>query len=58
MSLYANAEALLREVGEQVRAGQPIAAAGASGGNPETGLYFEIRYRGRPLNPLAWVKTQ
>lgn len=57
MSLYANNETLLREVGEQTPAGQPIAVAGASGGNAQTGLYFEIRFRGRPLNPLAWVKT-
>jgi septal ring factor EnvC (AmiA/AmiB activator) len=28
---------------------------GATGGNPETGLYFELRFQGKPLDPLAWV---
>lgn len=55
MSLYANNEALFRQVGEMVKAGDPIAAVGATGGNPETGLYFELRFQGKPFDPLAWV---
>jgi septal ring factor EnvC (AmiA/AmiB activator) len=31
-----------------------IAMAGNSGGNPETGLYFEMRYQSRPFDPLTW----
>jgi septal ring factor EnvC (AmiA/AmiB activator) len=56
MSLYGNNETLLRRVGDQVEGGAAVAAVGASGGNPETGLYFEIRFRGRPVDPLSWVK--
>ncbi len=56
MSLYGNNETLLRRVGDEVESGAAVAAVGASGGNPETGLYFEIRFRGRPVDPLSWVK--
>ena len=56
MSLYGNNETLLRRVGDEVEGGTTVAAVGASGGNPETGLYFEIRFRGRPVDPLSWVK--
>jgi len=56
MSLYGNNETLLRRVGDEVDGGATVAAVGASGGNPETGLYFEIRFRGRPVDPLSWVK--
>jgi murein hydrolase activator len=55
MSLYANNDALFRQVGELVKAGDPIAAVGATGGNPETGLYFELRFQGKPFDPLTWA---
>jgi septal ring factor EnvC (AmiA/AmiB activator) len=55
MSLYGNNEALLRQVGDETRAGDAIAATGNSGGNPESGLYFELRYQGKPFDPLPWV---
>lgn len=56
MSLYGNNESLLREVGQNVTAGAEIAVAGASGGNRESGLYFEMRFRGKPIDPAAWVR--
>ena len=56
MSLYSNNESLYKQVGERVRAGEAIASVGNSGGQPETGLYFEMRHRSRPVNPLQWVK--
>jgi septal ring factor EnvC (AmiA/AmiB activator) len=55
MSLYANNDGLLRKVGESVRSGDPIAHVGASGGNVESGLYFELRRDGKPFDPLGWV---
>jgi septal ring factor EnvC (AmiA/AmiB activator) len=55
MSLYANNEALLSQVGERVRGGDPIARVGASGGQAESGLYFELRRDGKPFDPLKWV---
>ncbi|MGY6587276.1 MAG: murein hydrolase activator EnvC family protein [Wenzhouxiangella sp.] len=55
MSLYAHAEALLRDVGDWVRPGDVIATVGNSGGVPESGLYFELRRDGRPVDPAAWL---
>jgi septal ring factor EnvC (AmiA/AmiB activator) len=58
MTLYANAEALLKQVGEMIRGGDTIATVGNSGGNAESGLYFEMRHAGKPFDPLTWVKLR
>lgn len=55
MSLYAHNESLLADVGEWVRAGQPIATVGASGGSATPGVYFELRREGRPVDPAGWL---
>jgi septal ring factor EnvC (AmiA/AmiB activator) len=55
MSLYAYNEGLLRQVGENVRAGDPVAQVGASGESTDSGLYFELRRDGKPFDPLRWV---
>jgi septal ring factor EnvC (AmiA/AmiB activator) len=55
MSLYAYNDGLLRQVGERVRAGDSIAAVGASGGAADSGLYFELRRDGKPFDPMPWV---
>jgi septal ring factor EnvC (AmiA/AmiB activator) len=55
MSLYGNNETVFRQVGEAVRGGDVVAAVGNSGGNPESGLYFELRHQGTPLDPMGWV---
>ena len=55
MSLYGNNESLLKQVGAETRAGDTIAATGNSGGNPDSGLYFELRYQGKPFDPIPWV---
>jgi len=58
MSLYGNNEALYKRVGEPIRGGEPIGAVGASGGNADSGLYFELRHQGRPLDPLDWINIR
>ncbi len=58
LSIYANNESLLKELGDAVAPGEPIATTGSSGGNEETGLYFEMRHLGRPFDPLRWVKLK
>jgi septal ring factor EnvC (AmiA/AmiB activator) len=58
LSIYANSESLLKQVGDTVGAGETIATTGASGGNEETGLYFEMRHLGRAFDPLRWVKLK
>ena len=56
LTVYGNNDALFKSNGEQVVAGEVLAAAGDSGGNPEPGLYFEIRHQGRPVDPLDWIR--
>jgi len=56
MSLYSNNESLYKQVGERVQPGDAIATVGNSGGQPDPGLYFEMRHQSRPVNPLLWVK--
>jgi murein hydrolase activator len=58
LSIYANNESLLKELGDAVAPGEPIATTGSSGGNEETGLYFEMRHLGRAFDPLRWVKLK
>jgi septal ring factor EnvC (AmiA/AmiB activator) len=56
MSLYAFNQSLYKFVGDWVDAGTVIATAGQSGGQPETGLYFGIRKKGKPVNPEKWCR--
>ncbi|QID18491.1 peptidoglycan DD-metalloendopeptidase family protein [Nitrogeniibacter mangrovi] len=55
LTVYGNNEALFKSTGERVLAGDIIASVGDSGGNPESGLYFEIRHKGRPVDPMDWI---
>ena len=54
MSLYGNNQAVLRQVGDSVKAGDAIASVGNSGGNEANGLYYELRRQSRPFDPLSW----
>ena len=55
MSLYANNESLLREVGDWIEPGSVISTVGTSPLNGE-GLYFEIRKDGKAMDPAVWLK--
>jgi septal ring factor EnvC (AmiA/AmiB activator) len=56
LSLYSNNESLYKQVGDSVRAGDIIATVGNTGGQEEPGLYFELRLKGQPFDPMSWVK--
>lgn len=58
LTVYGNNETLLAQVGERVEAGAVVAAVGNTGGNPDAGLYFEVRVQGRPVDPLTWVAAR
>ena len=58
LSIYGNNESLLKQVGQSIKGGETIATAGNSGGNPESGLYFELRHQGQPLDPLKWASLK
>jgi len=55
MSLYGNNETLLKQVGDTLNKGDTVAAVGNSGGNETSGLYFELRHEGKPLDPGPWI---
>jgi murein hydrolase activator len=56
MSLYGHNQALLKQAGDNVDAGETIALLGQSGGQNYPNLYFEIRHKGQPVNPSSWLK--
>jgi len=58
LSVYGNNQSLLRQAGEDARAGEVIATAGSSGGNPESGLYFELRHQGQVFDPMKWINSR
>lgn len=55
MSMYGNNETLLRDVGDQVEAGETIGTASAPTG-VNTGVYFELRKDGKPVDPRSWLR--
>ena len=56
MSLYGHNQALLKQAGDYVEQNEPIALVGQSGGQSTAGLYFEIRYKGKTVNPARWCR--
>lgn len=55
MSLYAHQQSLFKNKGDSIALGEAVGTVGKSGGNRETGLYFEIRQRGRAVSPSQWL---
>lgn len=58
LSLYGHNESLLKGAGDMVKAGEPIATVGTSGGQDMPALYFAIRQQGRPIDPALWCRAQ
>ncbi len=57
-SLYAHASEFLVETGDAVRAGQVIARVGETGSLEGPQLYFELRFKGEPQDPLVWLAAR
>ena len=55
-SIYGYNRALNKHVGQTVRAGDTVAFTGNSGPIVDEGLYFEVRHKGAPINPLLYLK--
>ena len=58
MSLYGNNETIYKQVGDVLRGGDTVASVGNSGGNEDSGLYFELRHESKPLDPVKWLATK
>ncbi len=56
MTLYGHNQSLFKEIGEWVEAGEALALVGNSGGREQSGVYFGIRVRGKPVNPKRWCQ--
>jgi len=57
MSLYGYNQALYKDVGDWVEAGESISTLGQSGGQKQPALYFELRHQGKAINPNKWLKN-
>jgi len=58
LSIYGNNDSLLKQVGQSVKGGETVATVGNSGGNPDSGLYFELRHQGQPIDPMKWASLK
>ena len=57
-TLYGNLSEIFSHVGDIIRENQVIGKVGTSGILNAPGLYFEIRYKGKPLDPAQWLKPR
>ncbi|MBW2367508.1 MAG: peptidoglycan DD-metalloendopeptidase family protein [Deltaproteobacteria bacterium] len=57
-SVYANAEDLFKEKGDRVDLGEVIGTVGDSGSLIGPKLHFEIRFYGKPIDPIAWIASE
>jgi murein DD-endopeptidase MepM/ murein hydrolase activator NlpD len=55
-TLYGHASKLLVGVGTNVKRGQRIALVGSTGRSTGNHLHFEVRQKGRPMNPLKFIR--
>ncbi|MEY5650507.1 peptidoglycan DD-metalloendopeptidase family protein, partial [Salmonella enterica subsp. enterica serovar Corvallis] len=54
LSAYAHNDTMLVREQQEVKAGQKIATMGSTG-TSSTRLHFEIRYKGKSVNPLRYL---
>ncbi len=57
-TLFAHLESILKKRGDLVEKGAEIALVGDSGPYAEPGLYFEIRKKGVPQDPMKWFASR
>ncbi len=55
-TVYGNLANMNVKEGNYVKTGQTIGSVSDKSNIETTALYFEIRYRGKPLNPEQWLK--
>ena len=54
-TVYAHLHRFKVKVGDQVGGGQVIGLGGSSGNSTGSHLHFEVRFRGKPLNPMSFI---
>jgi len=58
LTVYGNNHSLFKQVGDPVEGGETVGTVGRSGGEQDSGLYFELRHQGRALDPIKWVSLK
>lgn len=58
LSLYGHNQSLLARAGDSIKAGQPVATVGNTGGQAQSALYFAIRKQGQATDPGQWCRSQ
>ncbi len=56
-SVYAHIEELFKTKGDKVEKDEVVATVGDTGSMVGSGLYFELRHHGKPMNPLEWLNS-
>jgi septal ring factor EnvC (AmiA/AmiB activator) len=57
-TLYGNLSEIFSRVGDIIKENHVIGRVGTSGMLNAPGIYFEIRYKGKPLDPTQWLKKK
>lgn len=57
-TLYGSLSEIFANVGDIIKVRQVIGRVGDSGVLNAPSLYFELRYKGKPLDPLQWLKRR
>ncbi|MBI4823024.1 MAG: peptidoglycan DD-metalloendopeptidase family protein [Nitrospirae bacterium] len=57
-SLYANLSEIFLKIGDIIKRGTNIGRVGESLMLNAPSLYFEIRYKGKPLDPAQWLRAR
>jgi murein hydrolase activator len=57
-TLYGSLSEIFARVGDIIKEKQPVGRIGNSGLLSTPGLYFEVRYKGKPLDPLQWLQRR
>jgi septal ring factor EnvC (AmiA/AmiB activator) len=57
LSMYGNNETLLHGVGDDVAAGEALGTAVLTTSD-STGVYFELRQNGKPVDPRGWLSQK
>ena len=57
-TLYANLSEIFFKVGDIIKVHDTVGKVGESGILNAPSLYFEIRYKGKPLDPVQWLKKR
>jgi len=57
-TLYGSLSEIFTKVGDIIKGKQAVGRVGSSGLLNAPGLYFELRYKGKPLDPSQWLQRR